>query len=167
MSDVSLLSYVGAATGIIGSITGIAGAIMGYIAYRRSNMLKSLDLRMELKKSRNSAFAAHEKSLEVIEESEKSRKAVSAAMGRFGSGGMKQWEQDLAKDKRSIEKLVYELPHPTEDYDSLSAKELETKIVEIHRLQTYVQVYVDKYTKELASDDEDRKFLRDQAHSRG
>ena len=51
MAEPHWAGYVGMVTGVIGAITGIAGAIMGYIGYRRSNKLKSLDLRLELRKS--------------------------------------------------------------------------------------------------------------------
>lgn len=50
MADPDLLGYTGAITGVIGAISGIAGSVLGYIAYRRSDQLKALDLRLELRK---------------------------------------------------------------------------------------------------------------------
>lgn len=50
MSDGELLSYVVAVTGVVGAVTGIAGAVMGFISYRRSKEMKTLDLRLELMK---------------------------------------------------------------------------------------------------------------------
>ena len=138
---------------------------MGFVAYRRSNTLKALDLRIELKKSVNSAYIDHERAVELVENADKSRKAIASAMGMFHSGRMKLWSDNLAKDKRAIEKSVSELPCPNEDYKSLTAMQLETKIVEIHRLQTKVTLLVEKYTKEIANDDEGRKFLREQARA--
>ncbi|QNX60182.1 hypothetical protein [Acinetobacter seifertii] len=38
-------------TAIVGAITGIAGSIMGYISLQRLSKIKSLDLRLELKKA--------------------------------------------------------------------------------------------------------------------
>lgn len=46
MSDPDWLSYAGV-------ITGIAGATMGYISYRRTGKMKTLDLRLELRKAVN------------------------------------------------------------------------------------------------------------------
>lgn len=50
MLDPSTDSYVGMVTGVIGAVTGVAGGILGYIGYRKTNEIKSLDLRIELKK---------------------------------------------------------------------------------------------------------------------
>ena len=50
--------YVGMATGIIGAITGVAGMILGYVSYKHSNTLKSLDLRLELRKAVNDRHSA-------------------------------------------------------------------------------------------------------------
>ena len=40
----------GTVTGIIGAITGSVGCITGLISYRRSQRIKALDLRLELRK---------------------------------------------------------------------------------------------------------------------
>ena len=50
MPDPASLSIIGAVTGLIGGITGIAGLVVGYIGYRRSQQIKALDLRLELRK---------------------------------------------------------------------------------------------------------------------
>lgn len=165
MSEI-ISDYVGMIAGIIGSITGIAGAIMGYIAYHRSNLTKALDLRIELKKSLNEAFVIHEGALLLIEDADRSRKGLLSATGKFRSGEMDVWNKELAIDKKAMEDIVSKLPHPSEKYEALSMEELEEKIVELHKLTTKIKVYVDKYEKALAHDDETRRFLRDQAHAR-
>src|SRR6266508_6461106 len=50
MPDPASLSIIRAVTGLIGGITGIAGLVVGYIGYRRSQQIKALDLRLELRK---------------------------------------------------------------------------------------------------------------------
>ncbi|BDD94274.1 MULTISPECIES: hypothetical protein [unclassified Pandoraea] len=37
-------------TGYVGVVTGVAGMAMGFRGYRRSNQIKALDLRLELRK---------------------------------------------------------------------------------------------------------------------
>jgi ribosomal protein L21E len=37
-------------TGYVGMVTGIVGAVIGIAAYLRSNKIKKLDLRLELRK---------------------------------------------------------------------------------------------------------------------
>jgi hypothetical protein len=41
---------LGSVTGIIGAITGPAGCILGVLSYRRSQQIKALYLRLELRK---------------------------------------------------------------------------------------------------------------------
>jgi hypothetical protein len=166
MSGGSVSGYVGMATGIIGAITGICGAVMGYVAYRRSNKYKVLDWRIDLKKGLSTSFLMHEGILELVAEADKSRKAVYAATGRFRSGAMEKWNRDVEQDRTSIEQLISGLPGPNESYDNVSAEGLETKIVEMHKLQEKLKSYLTKYKKFLAEDDESRRFLRDQAHSK-
>ncbi len=79
MSEPDWMGYVGMATGIIGAITGISGAIMGYVSYRRSNSLKSLDLRIELRKAINVAQSNLQQLEKLIEHANKSREAVASA----------------------------------------------------------------------------------------
>ncbi len=48
MAEPHWMGYIGMVTGIVGAFTGIADAIMGYLSYKKSSSLKSLDLRLEL-----------------------------------------------------------------------------------------------------------------------
>jgi hypothetical protein len=50
MSDLTWLGYVGAVSGAIGTVTGVAGAVMGFIGFQNSRAMKSLDLRLALRK---------------------------------------------------------------------------------------------------------------------
>ena len=83
MTEPHWTSYVGMATGIIGAITGVSGAIMGYVSYRRSNRLKSLDLRLELRKAVNELQSNFSQIEKLIEYANQSRVAVFAARGFF------------------------------------------------------------------------------------
>jgi hypothetical protein len=55
------------ATGVVGAVTGIAGAIMGYVSFRRSITLKSLDMRLELGKALNNVHAGLSQIEKLIE----------------------------------------------------------------------------------------------------
>ena len=57
-------AYVGVVTGVIDAITGITGAVLGYAGYKRSREMKTLDLRIEVRKTRNKA---HVKVVQLIE----------------------------------------------------------------------------------------------------
>ena len=166
MSDINVSDYVGMVTGIVGAITGIAGAIMGFIAYRRSNLTKALDLRLELKKSLNEAYVIYEGVLALLKDADKSRQGTFSATGRLRSGDMDVWKEEIQKDKKAMEDIVCMLPHPSEQYETLTIEKLESKIVELHKHTTKIKLYVDKYEKVLAQDDETRRFLRDQAYAK-
>ena len=121
MSEPDWIGYVGMATGIIGAITGISGAIMGYVSYRRSNNLKSLDLRIELRKSVNVAQSSLQQLAKLIEYANRSRQAVASAMGRYQSGMMEKWKQEVEADNNAVKILFQNAPAADTSYDDLRA----------------------------------------------
>ncbi len=76
MPDPASLSIIGAVTGIIGAIAGIAGFVLGYISYRRSQQIKALDLRLELRKQVSDLRAMVEELPDLLPRSWESRIAV-------------------------------------------------------------------------------------------
>ncbi|MDO8714611.1 MAG: hypothetical protein Q7K13_09095 [Polynucleobacter sp.] len=161
MSAPELMGYVGMATGIIGAITGISGAIMGYVSYRRSNSLKSLDLRIELRKAVNVAQSSFQQLAKLIEYANKSRQAVASAMGRYQSGMMEKWKQEVEADNNAIKTLFQNAPAADKSYDDLTPKVLESMLVEVHRLQVQIDELSKKYDAAVRADDEDRKHIRE------
>jgi hypothetical protein len=160
------IGYVGMITGIVGAITGVAGAIMGYLGYRRSTSLKSLDLRLELRKAANNVQAGLSRLERLIEHANHSRKAVAAAKGTFGSGMMVKWKQDVEMDKNLARELSKNAPPADRNYDDLTPKELESKLVELHKLQVQIDELTQKYDAAVRADDEDRKHIREAAEAR-
>ena len=148
------ISYVGMAT-------GISGTIMGFISYRRSNSFKSLDLRLELRKSVNELYQKHSQLNDQIIYANKSRKAVAAATGNLGSGRMKLWEQQIEKDTNYLKDIQAQLPKKDEMFIGLAAEKLESKLVEVHNIQGDLSRLIEKYTSEITSDDETRRHIRD------
>lgn len=166
MSEPGWMGYVGMSTGLIGAITGISGAIMGYVSYRRSNSLKSLDLRIELRKAINVAQSNLQQLEKHIVYANKSREAVAAATGRFKSGMMEKWKQEVEADKNAVKLLFQNAPAADETYDDLTPKELELTLVEVHRLQVQIDELRKKYDATVLADDEERKHIRDDVRAR-
>jgi len=156
MTDPNWLGYAGAITGVIGAITGIAGSVLGFIAYRRSDQLKALDLRLELRKSVTSLVAEANELLPLLEHAKKSKAAVAAAVGIYKSGATEKWIAECDADIVKVKVLLEKLPNPQDQYFDLSPTALETKLVEIHGLKETVSRYHKSYDESIATDDKDR-----------
>jgi hypothetical protein len=156
MADPDLLGYTGIITGVIGAVTGIAGSVLGYTAYRRSNQLKALDLRLELRK--NSAFLVAEANelLPLLDYAKRSKSAVAAATGMYKSGGTEKWIAECNEDVVKVQALMDVLPNSNDQHLDLSPTDLETKLVEVHRLQDFVSRFRKKYDDSIAIDEKDR-----------
>jgi hypothetical protein len=85
MADPHWTSYVGMVTGILGAVTGIAGAILGCMSYKKSNQIKALDLRIELKRALANTVYDFKKLNDQMTQGNKSRISVSSAIGAFRS----------------------------------------------------------------------------------
>lgn len=167
MPDPHWTSYVGMATGIIGALTGIAGAVMGTLGYRKSNEIKSLDLRLELRKALSDLHMGLSKLEELLPLENQSRQRVAAATGKIGSGAMVIWDRQYEEDQLRLSNLAKEAPGSDIAYDDLKPKELEETLVDMHKLQSQVNHLVDKYNSAFKSDDEERKQIREDAMRRG
>ena len=154
MADPHWTSYVGMVTGIIGALTGIIG-------YRKASNLKSLDLRLELKKATHNAITDLDQIEELIDNADKSRQAVASAKGMFRSGVMEKWNADVKKDKNQFATLLVNTPNSEENIEKCSQKVLEAKLIEIHKFQAAVKELKEKYIAEYKKDDEERKQIRE------
>lgn len=166
MTEPHWTGYVGMATGIIGAITGIAGAIMGYVSYKKSNSLKSLNLRLELRKAVNDLRSSLSRLGKLTEHANRSRQAVASATGKLGSGMMEKWRQEVEVDKNTAKQLFENTPAADKSYDDLTPKELESTLVEVHRLQIQVDELSKKYDAAVQADDEERKHIREDVRAR-
>lgn len=161
MINADLLGYIGAISGVFGAVTGLAGAVVAYIGYRKTERLKSLDLRLELRK----AIAALQMEVHdmpaLVNQAEKSRMAVGSATGMFQSGAMEKWSMRWEADRKSIEEHRARLEELNVDYAAATPVELEANLVEAHRLQTSVSKLKDFYASSLTEDDRKRDHLRE------
>jgi hypothetical protein len=143
--------------GYIGILTGLIGTFIGIAAYVRSNQVKKLDLRLELRKGLGDAHEALSTLQAVMEAAANSRPRVLAMRGLGGSGNMIAWEQSLATDRAEVDRLAPLLRDEAADFTALSTEQLESEIVSAHKLKASLATLVDKYRGELAADDEARR----------
>jgi len=160
MAEPTWLSYTGAITGIIGAVTGVTGAILGYIAYRRTDQLKTLDLRLELRKSETNLIADGNELVSLIDYAKKSKMAVSSATGMLNSGAISIWTSEWEADRTTSVTLTEGLPSAKDDYSGLSPTELETKLVQVHALHSAIVRLKKKYEGSVAADDRAREQIK-------
>jgi len=160
MAEPVWFSYVGAITGVVGTVTGVAGAIMGYVAYRRSNQLKALDLRLELRKCEQDLRYIVLGMSEHLEHAKSSRIAVAAAQGVLVSSGMQRWKAEWEEAAAAAKAMAASLPEASEAYASCSHRELEDKLVATHAALHNARRLQAKYDASLAADGKDRDNIR-------
>lgn len=78
----SWTDYVGAVAGVVGMATGVSGAVMGFVAYRRTNQNKAIDMRIALQKDLTEVRELIGTVRESMASAASSRRNVLAAMGR-------------------------------------------------------------------------------------
>lgn len=166
MSDPALLSYIGAITGIVGAVTGIAGFVLGYISYHRSQQLKALDLRLELRKQVSDLRASVEQLPDLLQRSRQSRTAVLAATGLVRTGAFESWKTTWESDMAAALALAGDLPSASDNYQDSKPGDLEAKLVEVRALAFKALRLRDKYLGELAADDKEREHIRADARVR-
>ncbi|PLZ01972.1 hypothetical protein CY652_13155 [Burkholderia sp. WAC0059] len=149
-------------SGIVGMLTGISGAVMGYIAYRRSNQIKALDMRLALRKDLEEVREAVTTFRELMSSAEGSRRATLAARGLYKSGNMVVWERTLEADRAEVAKIAAAILSEGTDFAALSEAQLETELVAVHKIKTSLSKLVEKYRGELAADDDIRRQIGQQ-----
>ena len=160
MVDIEIL------TAIVGAITGIAGSIMGYISLQRLSKIKSLDLRLELKKAETQLILTVNDLPDLLTKAKRSREAISSAIGQLRSGGLKKWIQEWETDHISAKQMISILPNTDSDYTSNSQRDLETKLILIHQQSAKANALKEKYEIELERDEKQRDRIYAERNSR-
>ena len=160
MSETNWLAYTGAITGIVGAVTGIAGAVMGYVSYRRTEDLKRLDLRVEVRKLLADTHAVAADLPNTLDKAYRSRRAVASATGNLGSGRQKLWEESLATDRARVQALRSELPDREKSFATASQSDLEAELLNLHSISNEALAMREKYLGEIQADDRQRDHLR-------
>ena len=160
MAELDWLAYTGAISGVVGAITGIAGAVMGFIGYRYSKELKSLDLRLELRKTVSDLVAEVQELPDFLDHINRSHNAVAAATGLRGSGALQKWTTTWEADVVAVKALQQELPDPSVDHADKTPPQLEAMLVTAHTLRARGSRIREKYASELEGDERARDHLR-------
>ena len=145
--------------GYVGMATGLFGAVMGYVGYRRSNQIKALDLRLELRKGLASAHESLSTLRELIDAAAGSRTNVLAARGLGRSGASVAWEQTLTADRAEVDRLAASLRDEAANFTAFTPEQLESELVSVHKVAAGISGLVTKYRDELAADDDARRQL--------
>lgn len=143
-------------------VTGISGAVMGYIGYRRSNQIKALDMRLDLRKALSDSHESLTTLRALMESAVGSRRAVLAAKGLYRSGNMVAWEQALETDRAEVEKIAASIRNEDANFAALSVEQLESETVAAHRVKASLSALVEKYRGEIAADDDARRQIGQQ-----
>lgn len=149
--------------GYVGMATGIFGAGMGFLAYRRTNQIKALDLRLELRKGLGEARESITTIRELMASAAGSRRANLAARGLSKSGNMVALEQSLEADRAAVEQIAASILSEGTDFAALSEAQLETELINAHKIKTSLAKFVEKYRSELAADADARTQMAHQA----
>ena len=165
MTDTELLSYIGAISGVIGAITGLAGATVAHIGYKKTEHLKALDLRIELRKAISDLMNESDDLEDLIDRASKSRNAVSAATGTRQSGAMERWNAQLSADKSSLKTVQAAIVDLNCDYSTDSPAKLEKRIVETHVTRAITIRLHKSYSEAICKDDRERDNLREDMRS--
>ena len=157
MVDLAWLGYVGATTGVIGAVTGVSGSVMGFIAYRHAKQIKALDLRVAVRAADARIRAALDALPQQLNQANRSRRAVLAAIGLGMSSALERWDRELQEDQKALAVLATARP-PEDAYATASLEQLEAALVRATEQLLCIEVLQGKYRR--ATDDDDRK--RDQ-----
>jgi hypothetical protein len=160
MLDPQTLSVIGAVTGIVGAVTGIAGFVLGYVSYRRSQKLKSLDLRLELNRRLAEVRTTISELPDLLHRSKQSRDSVLAALGTFRTGAHTVWTTHWKNDLAEAQDLAKELPPADERFQQATHDDLEGQLLAVHALELKSGRIRDKYLEALAADDRDRDHIQ-------
>ena len=139
-------------TGIVGAITGISGSIMGYIAFRRSNIHKLSDRRVELCKLRNSTETACSELLELMSKALTSRLWTLNNHGALNSSTHQIYAEDHSVDLAKADDLSSKVPSEDTFYTPMKLLELEREIVKLDRIKVEIDSLNGKYQESISED---------------
>jgi len=122
-------------------------------------------LRLELRKVVAEAHIELEEVVDLIRKCRQSRIAVAAADGVLRSGAIEVFKDNCASDAKHLGELKRSLPNETQDFSVLATTELETQLVDAHRTQKRATQVRERYSRQLALDDDRRREIRARAEA--
>ena len=150
------LSYVSLGLSVLGAASGCLGTVLGWRGYRRAGKMKTLDLRLELRKGDAEIRSVVLGLPELLDRAKQSREHILAASGRAQSGAMLFCRDELRKDGERQQRLAQALPAADPDYRGYSPEALEQELVRRHAALGEAKEIASKYERWLADDNQDR-----------
>ncbi len=145
---------------LVGAITGPIALLVSAKSYALARSVKTLDLRLELKKAYNKLDIALSGIEEFFAHVHQSHTRVAAAIGLLNSGAMVLFEQEFTQDRDRLRGLLATQPMRSTNFERIAAAELVDQIAAIHAFQSQIDDLRAKYQKILDSDDEHRRERR-------
>lgn len=145
----------------LGAFVGLIGAVTGPLSLWRTSRNKSLDLRLDLRRSINVLQHDLKSTRELVNFAARSRTHVAAARQMSGSGAMELWSKEVESDLAAISNLSNVAPKADGNYTAMNQRELESALVEVHKSQVEINSIKQKYAAALQEDDEARRYIRD------
>ena len=153
------LSYVSLGLSIVGVVSGCLGTALGWRGYRRVGQMKTLDLRLELRRTdseiRNLVLALPE----LLDRAKQSRERILAASGSAESGAMQFCRDELRDAGQRQQRLAQALPAADPDYRGYSPEALEQELVGRHAALGKAREIASKYEGWLADDTQARAHI--------
>ena len=150
------LSYVSLGLSVLGAVSGCLGTVLGWRGYRRAGKMKTLDLRLELRKADTEIRNLVRALPELLDRAKVSRESVFVASGRAQSGAMQFCRDELRKDGERQQRLAQALPADDPDYRGYSPEALEQELVRRHAALGEAKGIASKYEGWLADDNQAR-----------
>ncbi|ENE4761297.1 hypothetical protein ABNJ07_000017 [Vibrio parahaemolyticus] len=161
MSEINWIDYVGVALGLVGAITGCSGALISYKNYKKVQQVKSLDLRIELRRTVNEVRALLVETESLLPRAYKSRLRVHSAKGMLCSGSTANWQAEHTKVLESLDTIKERFNRAENNLSSDSYDTLEHKLDAIDQLKRDLLPIVNKYQETLKEDDKARERIKD------
>lgn len=149
-------------TGYVGMATGVFGAVVGYLGYRRATHIKNLDMRLELRKALREAHESIRTLPEIIEQANRSRRAVMAARGHGRSGAMNVWVDAVTRDREAVTNIAPTVRDEGADFTLMTAEQLEEEIIAVDKINATLRAMLKKYEDARRGDDETRAQIGQQ-----
>lgn len=162
MEQLNWVDFAGVFFGLIGAVTGCTGAVISYKNFKKVQKVKSLDLRIELRRTINEIRALLLEAENLLPRAYKSRLAVHSATGKLRSGATASWQTEYMKDLKSLEDINERFCRAEKHLNVDSYETLEQKLDSIDQLKREILPIVSKYLETLKEDDKVRERIRDQ-----
>jgi hypothetical protein len=143
------------------NVASLVGAVAGVWALIRTSRFKALDLRIPLRKDEADLRDLIDSLPGLMQRAVQSRNAIDGARGLYKSGVHVMFVEEMEAATKAIQDLTKMRPLDGQDHRGVSAADLESRIVEIHRVTVRAKALRDKFLASIATDDHERERLRD------